>query len=368
MTSRRALLLGLAGVTVGAAAGCSLPSAALPDIQVPPEQAGLAQSLRDLGGLEGLEDAAREEGELVLGGVTYRTLGYQQLVREFVKQYKLRVDVTPGLTDLGRPPDAVHLAPAQYWDPPIRLAPYFSDRFARVLPRNKDAGGLWVNDYAGVMTMGYDPALDVSLDDPRSLLAPELKGRVALAGDPVTSGEGQFAVLLMNALRGGASGDVSAGIEFLRELHEAGTLSGELATTGSVRAGRHQVVFGWSYTQLALGGAMRASGGSWAWQAWEPALLGAYYAQAVVADAPHPAAARLWQEFVFGNVAQNIWLQEGATPVLFSFLSSDGRLETAEVDPPVFPSPPVFPGRDTVLGTARTLAEDSWLTSQRWGA
>ena len=40
-----------------------------------------------------------------------------------------------------------------------------------------------------------------------------------------------------------------------------------------------------------------------------------YYFQAINKDAPHPAAARLWQEFLYSDEGQNLWLKGGARPV-----------------------------------------------------
>ena len=47
----------------------------------------------------------------------------------------------------------------------------------------------------------------------------------------------------------------------------------------------------------------------------EGAAVGAFYVQAINKDAPHPAAARLWQEFLYSDEGQNIWLQGFARPV-----------------------------------------------------
>ena len=45
------------------------------------------------------------------------------------------------------------------------------------------------------------------------------------------------------------------------------------------------------------------------------AAIAGYYFQAINADAPHPAAARLWQEFLFSDEGQNLYLRGGARPV-----------------------------------------------------
>ena len=35
----------------------------------------------------------------------------------------------------------------------------------------------------------------------------------------------------------------------------------------------------------------------------------AYYDQAINKDAPHPAAARLWEEYLYSATGQNLWLR-----------------------------------------------------------
>ena len=45
------------------------------------------------------------------------------------------------------------------------------------------------------------------------------------------------------------------------------------------------------------------------------AVVAGYYFQAINADAPHPAAARLWEEFLYSDEGQNLWLAGGARPV-----------------------------------------------------
>ena len=44
-------------------------------------------------------------------------------------------------------------------------------------------------------------------------------------------------------------------------------------------------------------------------------LFGSYYSQAISKFAPHPAAARLWEEFLYSDEGQNIWLKGLSRPV-----------------------------------------------------
>ena len=55
----------------------------------------------------------------------------------------------------------------------------------------------------------------------------------------------------------------------------------------------------------------------------------AYYNQAVNKDAPHPAAARLWEEFLYSDQAQNLWLKGGARPVRATAMQKAGTLDEA---------------------------------------
>jgi putative spermidine/putrescine transport system substrate-binding protein len=70
------------------------------------------------------------------------------------------------------------------------------------------------------------------------------------------------------------------------------------------------------------------------WKVFIPsnALLGGYYAQAINKSAPHPAAARLWEEFLYsqgGDGGQNLWLQGGARPVEQTAMTSNGSIDKA---------------------------------------
>ena len=47
-------------------------------------------------------------------------------------------------------------------------------------------------------------------------------------------------------------------------------------------------------------------------------MYGAYYCQGVNATAPHPWAARLWQEFLYSDQGQLLWLKGYSHPALFT--------------------------------------------------
>ena len=70
----------------------------------------------------------------------------------------------------------------------------------------------------------------------------------------------------------------------------------------------------WDYLNVSQAEKVKAS---FEWKVAVPAdgLFADYYTQAINKNAPHPAAARLWQEFLYSDEGQNLWLAGKARPV-----------------------------------------------------
>ena len=78
-------------------------------------------------------------------------------------------------------------------------------------------------------------------------------------------------------------------------------------TPATIESGQTPVVIDWDY----LNAAQTAKLPTWKVFVPKDAVVAGYYAQAINADAPHPAAARLWQEFLYADIGQNLWLWVG---------------------------------------------------------
>ena len=57
-----------------------------------------------------------------------------------------------------------------------------------------------------------------------------------------------------------------------------------------------------------------------------------YYFQAINKDAVHPAAARLWEEFLYSDDGQNLWLAGGARPVRADAMVKAGTIDKTKYD------------------------------------
>ena len=329
----------LAGVAVFAAAAITLSAcstgtdtpAAAGDVD-----ATTATSAEDFGGLEALIAAAQAEGELNVIALPDNWANYGEIKAAFEEKYDIVVnsadpdissaeeiaaadnlkgqDTAPDVFDLGT---AVALASTDYF------APYQVENWAEIPDENKESTGLWVNDYTGSMSIGYnsnDVPKPESLDD---LLGDDYKGAVALNGDPTQAGAAFAAVGLATVQQGGTLDDFQDGIDFFSELNAAGNFIPVNATPATIASGETKVVFDWSYNNLAQTSVVDG----WEVTTLPGAAYTSFYNQAISKDAPHPAAARLWQEFIYSAEAQNMFIVGGAYPVTLDAMNEAGTTD-----------------------------------------
>lgn len=371
----------LTGVAVTAAlalslAACSSDSApaGTTDTASDAVDAATATSAEDFGGFDALVAAAQAEGELNVIALPETWANYGQIISLFEKKYDITVnsadpdvssaeeisaarnlkgqDTAPDVFDLG---SAIALSSLDHF------APYQVEGWGDIPEGYKESTGLWVYDYTGLMSVGYDadavPA-PTSLDD---LLGAEFKGKVAINGDPTQAGAAAAAVNLVALQNGGSADDIQAGIDWFSELNAAGNFLPLDPTPATIASGETPVVFDWSYNNLSE---KQANEGS---RNWEVTILpgvavGSYYNQAINVDAPHPAAARLWQEHIFSDEVQNLYLTAGAYPVRLAAM-----VEADTVDQDALDAVGEMPA-DLVQFTAEQTEAASALLAEQWAA
>jgi putative spermidine/putrescine transport system substrate-binding protein len=178
------------------------------------------------------------------------------------------------------------------------------------------------------MSIGYnsnDVPEPTSLDD---LLGDDYKGAVALNGDPTQAGAAFAAVGLAAVQSGGSLDDYQPGIDFFEKLNDAGNFIPVNATPATIASGETKVVFDWSYNNLAAA----ATVDGWEVTTLPGEVYTSFYNQAISKDAPHPAAARLWQEFLYSADAQNLFIVGGAYPVTIQALTDAGTVDQKALD------------------------------------
>ncbi len=196
-------------------------------------------------------------------------------------------------------------------------AKYYTTNFKKVPRAMKDGRGFWVGDYWGVVSFGVNGA--VVSNAPKSwkdLLKPEYKNRVALNGSPLSSGSAVAGVFSASIANGGSLSDIGPGIDFFAQLKSVGNFLPVQATPQTIASGQTPITIDWDYLNLAYGKNFPASKITTVIPS--DAVYGAHYCQAVNATAPHPWAARLWQEFLYSDQGQLLWLKGYSHPALFT--------------------------------------------------
>jgi len=333
--------------------------------------ASKATSAADFGGMDALVAAAKKEGTLNVIALPDDWANYGKIIAAFKAKYGLTVnsanpngssadeikaaddnkgqDTAPDVFDLGA---AVALANT------AKFAPYKVANWADIPDGNKEPTGLWVNDYTGSMSIGYNSNKYPKPTSLQDLLKPEYKGAVAINGDPTQAGAAFAAIGLITVQSGGTLDNFQPGIDFISQLNKAGNFLTVDPTPATIASGETGVVFAWSSNSLAAA----ATVPGWKVTTLPGTAYISYYNQAINLDAPHPAAARLWEEFVYSPEVQNLFLASGAYPVTIDAMTKAGTVDKTALE-----TVGELPAQRVTPTTAQTDAANA-LLSKNWAA
>ncbi|MEN0103778.1 MAG: ABC transporter substrate-binding protein, partial [Curtobacterium sp.] len=338
--------LALAAAAVVTLAGCSATSSASTGSGGDADWK-TATSAESAGGMDALVKAAKAEGQLNVIALPPSWANYGKIIDGFTKKYGITVnsanpngssadEVAAVKSQKGQStaPDVLDLGNAVMQQNLDLLTDYKVANWSDIPTNLKDADGKWTRDYTGLMSIGYDSSKIKSapkdLDD---LLGSEYKGKVSISGDPTQANQAASAVYLAALENGGSADDITKGVEYFGKLKQAGNFQNVLPTQATVASGETPVVVQWSYNNLAWGPAAGTSGNkNWKTVVPKGQALGSYYSQAINKDAPHPAAARLWQEWIASADVQNLYLQAGAFPSTLAALEKSGKVDQDALD------------------------------------
>jgi putative spermidine/putrescine transport system substrate-binding protein len=281
---------------------------------------------------------AKAEGKLNTIALPPDWANYGEIMSTFQSKYGIKItnanpngssaeenQAVKSLKGQDRAPDVLDVGPsfaAEGKDGGL-YAQYKNSNWDTIPDDQKDADGYWVGDYWGAISLGADTkvaALPASWAD---LKKPEYKGKVALNGDPRESGSAFAGVLAASVANGGSLDDIQPGIDFFKELKDMGNFILVDATPATVANGQTPVTIDWDYLQIAYGSEFESN---IKWEVTVPAdaVVGNFYCQAINATGPNPWASRLWQEFLYSDEGQLLWLKGFSHPVRFQDLSDRG--------------------------------------------
>ncbi|WP_329351657.1 extracellular solute-binding protein [Streptomyces sp. NBC_01261] len=340
------------------------------------KNAATATSVADFGGMDALVKAAKKEGTLHAIALPRDWANYGALIDGFTKKYGIKItdenpdgssqdeinavtsrkgqDRAPDVLDLG---SSFALSAAQQG----LLAPYKVASFDQIPAGQKDPKGQWFNDYGGYISIGCDAKRVKTCPTTfADLLKPQYKGQVALNGNPTKSGSafgGVFAAALANK---GSFDDIQPGLDFFAKLKKNGNYTPVESTPATVEKGETPISIDWDYLNAGYADEFKSKGVDWKVSVPSDGQFSQYYSQAINKDAPHPAAARLWQEYLYSAEGQNLWLKGYARPALMTSMESAGTLDkTAAAKLPQVSGTPAFP-TEAQQSKAKTVIASGW--------
>ncbi|MFF6992460.1 extracellular solute-binding protein [Streptomyces sp. NPDC010273] len=340
------------------------------------KNAATATSVADFGGMDALVKAAKKEGTLHAIALPRDWANYGALIDGFTKKYGIKItdenpdgssqdeinavtsrkgqDRAPDVLDLG---SSFALSAAQQG----LLAPYKVASFDQIPEGQKDPKGQWFNDYGGYISIGCDAKRVKTCPTTfADLLKPQYKGQVALNGNPTKSGSafgGVYAAALANK---GSFDDIQPGLDFFGKLKKNGNYTPVESTPATVEKGETPISIDWDYLNAGYADEFKSKNVDWKVSIPSDGQYAQYYSQAINKDAPHPAAARLWQEYLYSAEGQNLWLKGYARPALMTSMESAGTLDkTAAAKLPQVTGTPSFPTEDQ-QSKAKTVIAQGW--------
>jgi putative spermidine/putrescine transport system substrate-binding protein len=332
---RRQFLKGLAflGLSLPAinliVAACSTASSTPSAAAVPSGMPGTADLIA----------AAKGEGSIYQTGIPPEWVNYQAIFDLWKADYGITINGTStegeyssgqeldSIKNTGKPDVGdVGIAFAVQAKTQGLSAPYKNSHWSDIPDTAKDADGYWCCNYWGAQSFVVNTdAVKIPIKDWKDLLDPSLKNAVGIDGDPTKANDSFFAVWSAAVGNGGGVDNIQPGIDFMNQLQTSGNLTAARASDTNILSGEVKVAIKWDYLGLAVrdkaAGAPNISvtipsSGS----------LASPYADIIAAKAPHPNAAKLWQELIYSDDAQLLFLKGYAHPIRYDALNTAGKI------------------------------------------
>jgi putative spermidine/putrescine transport system substrate-binding protein len=331
--------------------------------------------------MDALVTAAKKEGTLNIIAVPRTWAGYGAIIDAFTAKYGIKINSENPDGSSGDEINALKSTKGQSSAPDVvdvgnsyalsgalegDYAPYKVSTWTAIPAAQKDPGGLWYSDYGGYVSIGCNAA-KVGGTCPKTIKDldnPAYKGLVALNGDP-TSANAAFEAVWATALANGGSADnIQPGIDFFAKLNKDGVFNKTKVTPATVSSGETPIVLDWDYLNVGNAAALKQQNITWTTADPSDGLVSAYYAQAVSVNAAHPAAARLWQEFLYSqdtSAGQNGWLRGFARPIELPAMATAGTADqTALALLPQVTDPSPFTATQAQVTAAKAVVTQKW--------
>jgi putative spermidine/putrescine transport system substrate-binding protein len=337
--NRRALALsGVTAAVAAAAVGVSSIASASADTNW-----ATVSSASAGGGMTALVAAAKAEGKLNVITLPSNWANYGTIMKQFTAKYGIKItDAIPDGSsaqeieavehDKGRSdaPDVLDIGQSftatQYQK---LFADYKVATWANIPAANKAANGNYVNDYGGYVSFGcFKKLVKHCPTSWKQLTSSAYAKDITLNGIPGQAGAATGAVWAAALNNGGSLTNVTPGLNFFGKLAKEGNFNNnDCDSSAEIEAGACPIVINWDFLNIA--GAWGLPASQWTVNVPTGTPFAEFYNQTISASAPDPAAARLWEEFLYSTQGQNDFLLGHARPVEEAAMTKNGSINKA---------------------------------------
>jgi putative spermidine/putrescine transport system substrate-binding protein len=298
-----------------------------------PAQAAIDYSkctdLKSCGGMDALVKAAQKEGTLNAITLPRTWANYGEMMDTFSKAFGIKINddnpdgssayeiQTIKTAPKSKVPDQTDIG-ITYGQQNENLFTNYKPATWKDIPAEyKQPDGRWVGSYAGEIALLYPAALPTPPTSIADLKKPAFKGAFAM-GDPTSAQEALMSVFAINQAAGGTFDDVTKGLNLIKELKTLGNYVTVAPSATAFAAGAYKVVLTWDFNCPGIVAKYKESGVDMKCAIpSDAAIIGTPYVTAIPANAPHPATARLWTEFLYsqakGKISSNLGSTKGKT-------------------------------------------------------
>jgi putative spermidine/putrescine transport system substrate-binding protein len=320
--------------------------------------------------------AAKKEGKLNVVALPDNWANYGNIIKGFEKKYGIKInsenpdgssaeEIQALTSDKGRStdPDVIDVGTSYAVTAKSEglLAPYKVQTWSAIPAGIKQSGGYWFGDYGGYVAIGCNTKTVTTCPTSLKSMLTETGAngyKIGINNSPLLSNSALAAVEAASLVNGGSLNNVAPGVSFFATLNKNGAFVNTTADAQTAQSGATNIIIWWDYLQSGKG--IDIPG----WKVVVPSdvLLGEYYSQGVNSSAPDPAAARLWEEYLYSVTGQNLFLAGGARPAELAYMQAHKTANAALVSKlPVLPKgqTPVFPSTAQIAAAAKVI-NNTW--------
>jgi len=325
------------------------------------------------GGMNALIAAAKKEGTLNVITLPPTWANYGTIISDFTKKYGIKInsenpngssaDEIQAVQQLGqqsRAPDVLDIGLSYALEYSDLFAPYKVATWNSIPAVNKATNGEWFADYGGYVSIGCDTKIvKVCPTSFKDLLNPQYKNMVALDGNPTEANAAFSAVWAAALASGGSFTDIKPGLDFFKKLKAIGNFNPTAVTPATIQSGQTPITLDWDYLNVSASQVVKHL---FKFTVAVPtdASYASYYVQAINKNAPDPAAARLWEEFLYSPEGQNLWLEGAARPIELQTLVKDGTVDKVAYAALPTANPNVKYPTEAQITAAKALVAQDW--------